>query len=36
LAPSSGWCVLTGADKWLEARVLQWLPESWINLTVGI
>lgn len=31
-----GLAILTGADKWLEARVLQWLPESWINLTVGI
>lgn len=31
-----GIAILTGADKWLEARALQWLPESWINLTVGI
>jgi cytochrome c-type biogenesis protein len=31
-----GLAILTGADKWLEARVLQWLPESWINLTIGI
>jgi cytochrome c biogenesis protein CcdA len=31
-----GIAILTGADKWLEARVLQGLPESWINLTVGI
>ncbi len=31
-----GIAILTGADKWLEARVLQWLPESWINLTIGI
>lgn len=28
--------ILSGADKWLEARVLQWLPEAWVNLTVGI
>jgi len=28
--------ILSGADKWLEARVLQWLPESWVNLIVGI
>ena len=31
-----GVAILTGAAKWLEARVLQWLPESWINLTIGI
>jgi cytochrome c biogenesis protein CcdA len=31
-----GVAILSGADKWLEARVLQWLPESWINLSVGI
>jgi hypothetical protein len=23
-------------DKWVEAQVLQWLPDSWVNLTVGI
>lgn len=28
--------VLTGADKWLEARVVRWLPDAWVNLTVGI
>jgi hypothetical protein len=31
-----GIAVLTGGDKWLEAQVLGVLPESWINLTVGI
>jgi cytochrome c biogenesis protein CcdA len=31
-----GVAILTGADKWLEARVLRWLPEGWVNLTVGI
>jgi cytochrome c-type biogenesis protein len=31
-----GIAILTGGDKWLEARVLQWLPDAWINLTVGI
>jgi len=31
-----GLAILTGADKWLEARVLGWLPEGWVNLTVGI
>ena len=31
-----GLAILTGADKWLEARVLTWLPEGWVNLTVGI
>lgn len=28
--------ILTGGDKWLEARVLQWLPDAWVNLTIGI
>ncbi len=28
-----GVAILTGADKWLEARVNQWLPDSWLNLT---
>ena len=31
-----GVAILTGTDKWLEARVLTWLPDAWINLTVGI
>lgn len=31
-----GIAILTGADKWLEARVLTLLPEAWVNLTVGI
>jgi cytochrome c biogenesis protein CcdA len=31
-----GVAILTGGDKWVEARVLQWLPDSWVNLTVGI
>jgi cytochrome c-type biogenesis protein len=31
-----GVAILSGGDKWLEARVLQWLPEGWVNLTVGI
>ena len=31
-----GVAILTGLDKRLEAVVLQWLPEAWVNLTVGI
>lgn len=31
-----GIAILTGGDKWLEARVLGWLPDAWANLTVGI
>lgn len=31
-----GVTILTGGDKWLEARVLQWLPDAWVNLMVGI
>ncbi len=36
LLGAMGVAILTGGDKWLEARVLQWLPEAWVNLTVGI
>lgn len=36
LLGAMGMAILTGADKWVEARVLQWLPDSWVNLTVGI
>ena len=31
-----GLAILTGADKWVEARVLGWLPDAWVNLTIGI
>ncbi len=31
-----GMAILTGADKWVEARVLGWLPDAWVNLTIGI
>jgi cytochrome c-type biogenesis protein len=31
-----GIAILSGGDKWLEARVLQLLPDAWVNLTVGI
>jgi len=31
-----GAAILTGADKHLEALVLSWLPDAWVNLTVGI
>ena len=36
LLGAMGVAILTGADKWVEARVLNWLPDAWINLTVGI
>ena len=36
LLAALGLAILTGADKWLEARVLAWLPDGWVNLTVGI
>jgi len=29
----TGLAILTGGDKWLEARVLNLLPESWIGVT---
>ncbi len=31
-----GVAILTGGDKWLEAQVLQWLPDAWVNLAVGL
>lgn len=31
-----GLAVLTGADRWLESHVLNWLPEAWVNLTTRI
>ena len=34
LLAAMGLAILTGADKWLEARVNQWLPEGWLRLTV--
>lgn len=36
LLGAMGLAILTGADKVIEARVLQWLPDAWVNLTVGI
>lgn len=28
-----GVAILSGGDKWLEARLVQWLPQGWIDLT---
>lgn len=36
LLGAMGIAILTGADKWLEARFVQWMPDAWVNLTVGI
>jgi len=36
LLGAMGVAILTGGDKWLEAQVLQWLPDAWVNFTVGI
>ncbi len=36
LLGAMGVAILTGGDKWIEARVLQWLPDAWVNLTVGL
>lgn len=33
LIVTAGVAILTGADKWLEAQVLDVLPESWVRLT---
>lgn len=31
-----GIAILTGAEKWVEARVLGCLPDAWVNHTIGI
>lgn len=36
LLGAMGVAILTGGDRWIEAQVLQWLPDAWVNLTVGI
>lgn len=36
LLGAMGVAILTGGDKWIEARVLAWLPDAWVKLTVGI
>lgn len=36
LLGAMGLAILTGGDKWLEAHVLQWLPDAWVNFTVGL
>jgi len=36
LLGAMGVAILTGGDKWLESQVLQWLPDAWVNFTVGI
>ncbi|MEQ1686612.1 MAG: cytochrome c biogenesis CcdA family protein [Burkholderiaceae bacterium] len=36
LLGAMGVAILSGGDKWVEARVLQWLPDSWVNLTIGL
>lgn len=35
LLGAMGVAILMGADKWVEARVLGWLPDAWVNLTVA-
>jgi cytochrome c-type biogenesis protein len=36
LLGAMGLAILTGGDKWLEAQVVRWMPDGWLNLTVGI
>lgn len=31
-----GVAILMGGDKWMETQILLWLPDAWVNLTVGI
>lgn len=31
-----GVAILTGADRWLEARIADALPDGWVRLTIGI
>ncbi|MDD5028725.1 MAG: cytochrome c biogenesis protein CcdA [Rhodoferax sp.] len=36
LLGAMGIAILSGGDKWLEARVLGWLPDAWVNLSVAL
>ena len=36
LLGAMGVAILSGGDKWLEARLTQWMPDAWVNLTVGL
>lgn len=36
LIGAMGIAILTGGDRWLETRFVEWMPEAWVNLTVGI
>lgn len=36
LPGAMGVAILTGGDQWLEAKALEWLPDAWVNFTVGI
>lgn len=36
LLGAMGIAILTGADKWLQAQVLHWLPDAWVQLSVGL
>ncbi len=36
LLSAVGVAILSGGDKWLESQVLQRLPDTWVNLVVGI
>jgi hypothetical protein len=31
-----GIAILSGGDKWLEARLVTLLPQGWIDLTTGL
>lgn len=36
IAVALGLAIFTGGDKWLEARVVQVLPDRWGSFTTGI
>lgn len=36
LLGAMGIAILSGGDKWLESQAPEWLPDAWVNLTVGI
>lgn len=36
LLGAMGIAILTGGDRVLEARIVEWMPDAWVNLTVGI
>lgn len=36
LLGAMGLAILTGGDKWVEAHLVQWMPDAWVRLTTGL